>query len=195
MPRTLYHTVTSPYARKVRIVLLEKQLEFVAESVDLGARPSALLAISPLGKIPALLDDDGTAVFDSTVIVEYLEDRYPDPPMLGHTWSERLAQRALEELGDTIADEAVALMRANRAGEPLAIERSKAALDRALVALSERFLAGKLPPFGSGTAAVIAALGYVELRHGRSSFERFATIIEWQRVHAERPSVLTSAGG
>lgn len=195
MPRTLYLTPNSPYARKIRIVLLEKRLECALELVDLAARPPAFLAISPLAKVPVLVDDDGTTVFDSTVMAEYLEDRYAEPPMLGRTFAERLAQRELDELGDTIADHAVALRMANEAGEPKWIARAEGVLLRALAAVAAKIDAGRMPPFGLGAAAVASALTYLELRHGRAYIERYPALVAWERELEARPSVAASKPG
>lgn len=189
MPRSLFQTPNSPYARKIRILLLEKGLRFETELVDLAARPPAFLAISPLGKVPVFVDEDGTVVFDSTVMAEYLEDRYPEPPMIGRTWSDRLAQRALDELGDTVADHAVSLHQAKTAGEPKWIARAETVLLRALDAIVARIEGGTMPPFGLGTAAVASALTYLELRHGRAYIERHPALVAWEREQEKRASV------
>jgi glutathione S-transferase len=192
VPRTLYLSPNSPYARKIRIVLLEKRLPHALELVDLAARPPAFLAISPLAKVPVLVDEDGTTVFDSTVMSEYLEDRYPEPPMIGRTFAERLAQRELDELGDTIADHAVALRMANDAGEPKWIARAQTVLARALDAVVARIEAGSMPPFGVGAAAIASALTYLELRHGCALIEQRPSLVAWERETEQRPSVAES---
>lgn len=189
MPRTLFQTPNSPYARKIRILLLEKGLPFEPRLVDLAARPPEFLALSPLGKVPVFADEDGTVVFDSTVMAEYLEDRYPEPPMIGRTWTERLAQRALDELGDTLGDQAVSLNQAKTAGEPKWTARAETVLLRALDAIAARIEAGAMPPFGLGAAAVVSALTYLELRHGRGFIERHPALVAWEREQERRPSV------
>ncbi len=189
MPRSLHQSPNSPYARKIRIVLLEKGLAFEAPLVDLAARPAEFLAISPLAKVPVFVDEDGTVVFDSTVMAEYLEDRYPEPPMIGRGWSDRLAQRELDELGDTLADQAVSLNQAKTAGEPKWMARAETVLVRALEALAARIEARAMPPFGLGAAAIVSALTYLELRHGRAFIERFPALVAWEREQELRPSV------
>ena len=70
MARTLFYTARSPFARKVRIVLREKNLPFQLVEVDLANRSPEFVQISPLGKVPVLVDEDGTTLFDSTVMLE-----------------------------------------------------------------------------------------------------------------------------
>ena len=70
---------TSPYVRKVRVVMAEKKIEYQYEQQDVWAPDSPIQQSNPLGKVPCLIMDDGGAVFDSRVIVEYL-DNLPDPP-------------------------------------------------------------------------------------------------------------------
>ncbi|MGH7789357.1 MAG: glutathione S-transferase family protein [Candidatus Binatia bacterium] len=98
---TLYEHPLSPYAQKVKIALLEKGLEFDARIPDLfGGGDAAFNAANPRREVPALLDGD-VAVFDSTIILEYLEDRWPTPPLLPDSPAARARVRMLEELCDT----------------------------------------------------------------------------------------------
>lgn len=193
MPRRLFSTPRSPFARKIRIILLEKNLPFETVPVDFsGARPPALLAVSPLGKVPAFVDEDGTAVFDSTVISEYLEDRYPDPPMLGRSWAERLAQRSLDELGDTVADQAVAAWLAQMHKNPAGEERAFGTARKALAELDGRARGdngGWPPAFGVGAAAVISGTSYFEMRHGRAMLEDHPHLLRQIAAYEARPSV------
>lgn len=190
MARLLYLTGRSPFARKVRILLLEKGLPFDPVTVDLAARTPEFLAVSPLGKVPALVDEDGTVVFDSTVIAEYLEDRYRQPPMLGRTWAERLSNRALDELADTVAEQAVAAFYSRTRGEPAAEERAFALIRTALGELSARAQEDRWPAgFGLGDAAVISALGYLELRHGKDLLEAYPPLQARVAALAARSSV------
>lgn len=194
MSRRLFLTPRSPYARKVRITLLEKGLPFETTWVDFAARTPDFMAISPLGKVPAFVDEDGTTVFDSTVIAEYLEDRYPDPPFLGKTWAERLANRALDELGDTVADQAVATWQARSRNDAAGEERALGLAKKALTELQRRAQEGRWPAaFGLGDAAVLSALGYFELRLGREVLEGYPEVLKRAAGWAERPSVAETA--
>ena len=80
--RLLYHLPLSPYARKVRLVLGEKRLPFELQVEKVWQRRPEYLALNPACTVPTLVDADGTAVADSAVICEYLEEAYPDAPRL-----------------------------------------------------------------------------------------------------------------
>src|SRR5499427_10192890 len=88
---------------KVKIALLEKGLEFQATLPDgmaNGTTSGTFVEASPRAEIPALVDGD-VKVFDSTIILEYLEDKWPQPPMLPATPAERARVRMIEEICDT----------------------------------------------------------------------------------------------
>ncbi len=98
---TLYEHPLSPYARKVKIALWEKALPFESRVLDLFAQvPPDFAATSPRLEVPTLVDD-GLTVFDSTIIVEYLEDRYPEPSLRANDPADRARARMLEEVADT----------------------------------------------------------------------------------------------
>ena len=82
--RTLYHQWLSPFSRKVRLALGEKDLvaDFSAEKT--WERREEFLALNPAGTVPVLVDEDGTVVSDSVVICEYLDDLYPEPSLIGN---------------------------------------------------------------------------------------------------------------
>lgn len=98
----LHEHPLSPYAQKVKIALLEKGISFESAMPNIG--PGAALdeftRINPRLEVPALVDGDD-AIFDSTIILEYLEDRFPTPPLLPATPRERARVRMIEELCDT----------------------------------------------------------------------------------------------
>jgi len=97
----LYEHPLSPYAQKVKIALGEKGLAFESRLPDLlGGNLDDFLPVNPRLEVPALVDGD-VAVFDSTIILEYLEDRWPSPPLLPVGAGERARVRMLEELCDT----------------------------------------------------------------------------------------------
>ncbi len=100
---TVYEHPLSPYAQKVKIALREKAVAFdlaLPDGLGAGAAAGAFLAASPRAEVPALVDGD-TAVFDSTIILEYIEDRWPDPPLLPARAGERARVRMIEEIMDT----------------------------------------------------------------------------------------------
>jgi glutathione S-transferase/RNA polymerase-associated protein len=96
----LYEHPLSPYAQKVKIALLEKGVPFEPRLPDFFGGDATFAAASPRLEVPALLDGD-TAVFDSTIILEYIEDRWPAPPLLPRGAAERARVRMIEELCDT----------------------------------------------------------------------------------------------
>jgi glutathione S-transferase len=106
----LYDFPMSPRARKVRIVLAEKGLQYEKITIDITKgeqKKPEYLAINPYGKVPAL-QDDGTTVYESTIIMEYLNDKYPNPPLLPADPGQRARARVLMHLGDNAYDGALA---------------------------------------------------------------------------------------
>src|SRR6059058_409215 len=91
---TLYTAVRCPYAARARIVLAEKGLEYDAVEIDLGDRPAWLYEKNPLGKVPVYEEEGGFVLPESWVIMEYLEERFPEPAL----WPADPAERALGRL-------------------------------------------------------------------------------------------------
>lgn len=103
----LFASLASPYARKVRVVLSEKRMDCELEMIDVLQRDHAALAHNPLGKIPVLLLDDGTPLYDSRVIVEFLDNISPIRRLIPKGNRERIAVRRWEALADGVLDAAV----------------------------------------------------------------------------------------
>ena len=100
----LYEHPLSPYAQKCKIALYEKGVDFTAQiptAIGTGQVDTAFLAASPRGEVPALVDGD-FSVFDSTVILEYIEDRFPAPPLLPRDARLRAKARMIEDSMDTL---------------------------------------------------------------------------------------------
>lgn len=167
----LIGTPTSPYTRKVRVVLAEKKIEseFV---IDMPRQPgSQVPVVNPLGRIPVLLLDDDTALFDSRVIVEYLDNVTPNNKLLPAPNRERTEVKRWEAVADGLCDAAVALL---YEGRRTAAQQSPewADLHRAAIQRALAFMAAELgdTPFCTGThfsladAAVGCALGYLAFR-------------------------------
>ena len=165
----LYTSPTSPFARKVRVVVREKNAtSLVTEEVVIARQdPPALHAANPLGKIPALVLDDGTALFDSPVICEYLDATLPGPLLFPATGPARWQALRLQAAADGLMDAAVSIayerMREEGERSPGAVERWSRSILRTL-----DFLEGEAPAFGDGptigTVAIGCALGYLDLR-------------------------------
>lgn len=105
----LYDFPMSPRARKPRIVLAEKGLPYEKVTIDItkgDQKKPEYLAINPYGKVPAL-QDDGINVYESTIIMEYLNDKYPNPPLLPADPGQRARARVLMHYGDNVYDSAL----------------------------------------------------------------------------------------
>lgn len=168
----LVGSLTSPYVRKVRIVMAEKRIEYHLELEDVWGPESRIQDFNPLGKVPCLIMEDGGAVFDSRVIVEYLDTMTPVSKLLPPSGRERAEVRTWEALGDGLVDASI-LARLERTQRPPEqqsaqwIERQMGKVNAALAAMS-RGLADKAWCNGhSYTVADIAAgcaLGYLDFR-------------------------------
>lgn len=93
--RELYHVPLSPFCRKVRIALKEKGLPFALKTENVWERREAFLHLNPAGKVPVLVEADGTPIADSTAIVEYLQEVQPLPDLLGASPAQRAETRRL----------------------------------------------------------------------------------------------------
>lgn len=134
--RLLYHFPLDPYSRKVRIVLKEKQLEFELELERPWERRERFLILNPAGETPVLLEPDGAAVSDPTAICELIEERYPDPVLLGADALQRAEVRRLvgwfdrkfhREVTQNLVDEKIGKRLAGRGGpDSAAIRAGKA---------------------------------------------------------------------
>jgi glutathione S-transferase len=102
----LIGSLTSPYVRKVRIVMAEKKLDFQHELEDVWANDK-IMASNPLGKVPCLVLPGGEAIFDSRVIVEYLDTRSPVSRLIPEGSRERIEVRTWEALADGLTDAAI----------------------------------------------------------------------------------------
>ena len=100
----LLASLASPYTRKVRIVLAEKKIDCDMEQVDVAPVDNPVNRHNPLGKIPTLLLDDGTALYDSRVIAEFLDGKSPISRLIPDDLRDRVAVRRLEALADGVLD-------------------------------------------------------------------------------------------
>jgi glutathione S-transferase len=190
---------TSPYARKIRIILAEKQLpfEFVPENVwDAATR---IASFNPLGKVPALVTDDGESLFDSPVIAEYL-DALGGAPLIPAAGIERARAKRDEALGDGIADAGIAvfLERKREASRQDAawITRQLGKVEAATAALSRELAAKQYLRGDSLTLGDIAcgcALFWAEFRMPELGWRaKHANLDAWARRLEARPSFATT---
>ncbi|HXM82940.1 MAG TPA: glutathione S-transferase N-terminal domain-containing protein [Burkholderiales bacterium] len=100
----LLFSPASPYTRKVRIVLAEKKIDYELQPVDVFPVDNPVNAHNPLGKVPTLVLDDGTALYDSRVIVEFLDNVSPISRLIPDDTRDRVAVRRWEALADGVLD-------------------------------------------------------------------------------------------
>jgi glutathione S-transferase len=177
---TLYTAERCPYAARARIVLADKGLAHDVVEIDLNDRPAWLYDKNPLGRVPVYEEDEGLVLPESRVIMEYLEERYPEPRL----WPPDAAERALgrlwlERFDDLLGDAYYAV---RRGGPREELDARLADLDRALEAR----------PYLSGREYGLADAGYVPwiLRAlDRFDVELGPTLADWLERLSERPSI------
>jgi glutathione S-transferase len=169
----LIGSLTSPYARKIRIVLAEKKVDFDLVIDSPWVEGNQVSALNPLGKVPVLVLDDESTLFDSRVIAEYLDTVAPNNRLIPASGRERISVKRWEALADGVLDAAVAAFLESRRpdGErsPSWIGRQRGKVIPALQAMSDD-LADQQWCHGNGLSladiAVGCALGYVSFRLG-----------------------------
>ena len=197
----LLSATPSPYARKVRIALAEKGLPFELVTEVPWNRGASAPQYNPLGKVPVLILDDGSTVYDSRLILEYLELKHPAPALLPADVDARLAAKRLEVLGDGVCDSVVLVTiemlrpEGRRSEDWIARQRSK--IDAGLAQIA-RLVPGDVPfaqgdRFGLGDIAVGTTLGYLSLRHPQTPWRtRHPHLGDlFERLH-QRPSFDTT---
>jgi glutathione S-transferase len=198
----LIGALTSPYVRKVRIVMAEKKLDYKLVLEDVWSPDSHIIEANPLGKVPCLVMEGVEALFDSRVIVEYVDTLSPVGRLIPEKGRERAEVRTWEALADGLMDAAIlARLEATWPGRQPG-ERSAAWIERQLgkVHAAVRAMAQGLGdrPWCAGTHFSLAdigvgcALGYLDFRFPE---------IDWRRDHpnltklvdtklAQRPSFI-----
>jgi glutathione S-transferase len=179
----LIGSLTSPYVRKVRVVMAEKKLDYLFVVED-PWNTDAVLKSNPLGKVPCLVMEGGEAVFDSRVIVEYLDTMSPVGKLIPPSGRERVEVRTWESLADGVLDAAVAARleatwsgRGDDQRSQAWIDRQMRAVHGALKAMSQGlgekpYCAGIHPSLAD--VAVGCALGYLDFRFPQ---------IDWRGAH------------
>lgn len=179
----LIGSLTSPYVRKVRIVLAEKKIDYDFELDSPWAADNKIGNHNPLGKVPVLLLDDESSLYDSRVIVEYLDAMTPNNRLIPASGRERITVRRWEALADGICDAAASgFLEAKRpdgqrSDEWIARQRDKI---QAGVDVMAKDLAEQTWCHGNGLTladiAVGVALGYLKFRYAD---------INWQGRHVQ----------
>jgi len=196
----LISATPSPYARKVRIALAEKGLPFALLTEVPWDRTTSTPKYNPLEKLPVLILDDGSSVYESSFILQYLELKFPQTPMLPDDIDGKIAARRLEVLCDGICDAVVLTfferMRPEYAKSPEWLARQRRKMDGGLREMARlvgdrQFAVGDR--FGLGDIAVGTVLGYLAVRFPE---------LDWRSLHAnlavfnarieQRPSFLAT---
>jgi len=169
----LIASLTSPYVRKIRIVLAEKKIDCDLVLDSPWVEGNQVSACNPLGKIPVLVLDDGSTLYDSRVIAEYLDTVAPNNRLIPASGRERISVKRWEALADGVLDAAVAAFLESKRpdGERSSswLERQRGKVNQALKAMSDDL--GEQPwchgnSFSLADIAVGCALGYVSFRLG-----------------------------
>lgn len=172
-------SLTSPFARKVRIVLAEKKIEYEVQVENPWEPETRVTEFNPLGKVPVLVLDDGSTVFDSPVIVEYLDMVSPVHRLIPESVRQRIQVRRWEALADGVSEAAAAMFLENK--------RPEAQRSADWIALQQRAVDLGLKAFAEGIGdktwctgdaynlsdiAVGCALGYLDLRFPEYEWRR-----------------------
>lgn len=199
MKMKLFSSKTSPFARKVRVTILELGLEGLVEEVftDWSASEPAFLAANPLGQIPALITEKGEALPGSDLIIEYLQTRggtLTSLPRGSARWSK--LKRA--QLADGILEAAVSILLESRRPEgersPNWVARKQAAMERSLDVLEQEAdtLLTEVPSVVEITAG--CALGYIDFRFAQLDWRQTRPALAgWYALFAERDAMTKTA--
>jgi len=177
----LIGSLTSPYVRKVRVVLAEKKIDYEFELDSPWVPETKVPNVNPLGKIPALILDDDTVLFDSRVIVEYLDNVAPNNKLMPAPNRERTEVKRWEALADGICDAAALVFlerkRAAKQQDPEWIKRQEEKIGRALEYMAEELGENVWcmgTHFSLADIATCCALGYLAFRFPE---------INWSETH------------
>jgi glutathione S-transferase len=195
---TLHWSPRSPYVRKVMIAINEMGLTDRIRTVRTivgGTTPHAeLMKINPLGKIPTLELGDGTVIYDSSVIIEYLDTLHTGPKLYPSAWPERLTALRRHALGQGMLDSALPLLAegfrpAERQSEPhKALWRAK--LRASVDALEQEAAALGASAFSVGHLAIGVALAYLDFRFADLAWrDGHPGLTAWHETFNARPSV------
>jgi glutathione S-transferase len=185
---TLYDAARCPYCARVRIVLAEKDVEVDTVEIDLSDRPDWLYGKNPTGRVPVIEEEDGRPLPESAVIMEFLEERYPEPPLLPPDPADRAFVRLLIFRDHDVTDPYYAFRR----GEEGAEERFLAVLAQLNVALSEW-------PYLGGSAYGLADIAFVPwILRARDmlgvELGPFPALTDWLARLEQRPAIASEAG-
>jgi glutathione S-transferase len=184
---TLYDAARCPYCARVRIVLAEKEIEYETIEIDLSDRPAWIYEKNASGRVP-VVEEDGWVLPESSVIMEYLEERYPQPALLPLDPADRSLARVRIFRHDDFTDPYYDLRRGDESARPLFEEQ----LDRLDAALEESlWLGGR--DYGLADIAYVPWVLRAEHLLG-VELEPYPAVSEWLRRLLQRPTVAAEAG-
>jgi glutathione S-transferase len=195
----LIGSTTSPYVRKVRVVMAEKKLDYAFVTDDVWSADTQISRSNPLGKVPCLVMEGGEALFDSRVIVEYLDTLSPVGKLIPAVGRERAEVKTWEALADGLLDASLlARMESVWTGRTEA-QRSQAWIDRQLVKVGDALKAMNLglgdKPFCAGIHLSLAdisvgcALGYLDFRFPQIDWRsEYPSLVKLHDKLMQRPS-------
>jgi glutathione S-transferase len=184
---TLYDAPRCPYAARVRIVLAEKGIEVEVVEIDLSDRPAWFYEKNPLGRVP-VLEEDGWPLPESAVIMEFLEERYPEPPLLPPDPADRAAVRLLIFRDDELTDPYYAFRRGEDGGR----EQLEDALARLDASLAERPYLGGVD-YGLADIALVPWILRARDMLG-VELDGFPSLSDWLGRLERRPAIASEAG-
>jgi glutathione S-transferase len=184
---TLYNAARCPYVARVRIVLAEKGIEYETVEIDLSDRPAWYYDKNPTGRVPTIEEDDGRPLPESVVIMEFLEERYPEPALLPPDPADRAFVRLLIFRDDELTSPYYALRRE----EEGAREQFDAALGRFDGLLGERpYLGGA----EYGLADIALVPWFLRARDMLGvEYDGFPAIADWLGRLEQRPAIAAEA--
>jgi glutathione S-transferase len=185
----LFYTKRSPYARKVRVIALEKNIPLELLDEDLQKKSQGLLDANPLGKFPTLVLDNGTTVFDSPVICQYLDGLNDKAMMIPFEASERIEVLKWEAFADDLMTAAINLYM-EKIRHPSDFHKDfSATLEKNILSAYghiERNLPN-LKNFNLASIAVASAIGYIHFRLPHLKVQE--ALSQWLEEISKRPSM------
>ena len=185
----LLYTKRSPYARKVQIMALEKNIDLMLVEQDLINKSDELLVANPLGKIPALILNNGEVLFDSPVICEYLEQLNNMPVLIPE--SKRWEILRWQAVADGLMDSAIAIyfekVRHPNEFNQAYLTAQENACHRVL-AYGEQY-SEQLDELSLASIAMASALGYLVFRFPQFDTSSYPRLMAWYQVFSKRPSM------
>ena len=192
----LLYTPNSPYARKVRIVAQEKHIDLELQEVVLADPDCIVKNHNPLGKVPVLILNDGDSLYDSRVIVEYLDNHAPGTHLIPTDNTSKIATRRWEALADGVCDAAIsAMLEQRRPPEKQLqanIDKQLEKVTRGLKVLNLDIIKKKWcvnETFSLADIALGCMLGYVDYRHKQLNWQdNYPNLAKHYSLLVKRPS-------